>query len=760
MMAAIRGPLSRSNPALVGAVDALRSNPVGALNDAVQALFAGGRQMATATASELHDVGALATSPGHIAERWPLPRDEQVFPPSFRQHLGQQFNAVGEGIDAAMLGLPGGDVVRAQQEAAARQSTEAGIHPAGQFGIEMLAPGFIGKLASGLATGAKAVGGLMAAAPVAVDAQRATPHLKAVPDEFPADASFNSPETPVSLRGKPIAEWGPADFHEYGKKYGVPNLGPEDEQAWRDSLEEVVATNPRPQYANENPRVYTIPGGLDSEEPFTYYDLLHLKQQAIDPNELPPGVHQKIHDRIMKTMDGPGPPSDTQIFNQLSFAIMSSNNPLTPNELGLARMMAKGPEDIRAIGSLIPWKPRASPQEVMDAVYKEADPEILAKIAKDKKFNSKSVGDQATAVRWMYSAKIQKARGIQAAKDGGIGATGSANATYLAELGKMMTERPDFFRFDPARYPGMSPEEQWKTFVNELSTQTLGLGPKTGSFGAVWQAPSTADISAVDRWMAKAGLDDMLPTDAEKREWMKGAVVAFNNSQAVKYDKARKTYQKDLDRYTKAEAKYKQRVQAAKKAGRKIPERSKSHPEKPKKQKKGRKAKSFADITNVSGGEGFLSDYALKLTTKSGDKKKMTGKLVPDHYRDVDWVTGTPTHVEMMGPYYERALEGVAGRARERGQHIFSSQWYEWDKLRQRLEPHEIMFPGLEKLPRMDMDQIRAVRDRHSDAGYLADRGPVRPLLNVPTSAYWGLGGVAAGSGLGALSQKNNERTY
>ena len=610
-----------ASPGFLRAASRARQNPVGALNDAVAGLFAGARQMGTATASELHDIGALATSPRQIAERWPTPRDKQVFPPSFGQHLGQQLTAVGEGIDAAMLNLPGGDVVRAQQEAAARQATEAGIPPAGQFGIEMLAPGMIGKLAGGVSAGAKGLGGLLAAAPVAVDAQRGVPALRAVPDEFPADASFSSPETPVSLRGKPITEWGPADFHEYGAHHGVPNLGPADEQAWRDSLEEVVATEYRPQYGNNNPRVYTIPGGLDSDEPFTYYDLLHLKQQAIDPNELPPGVHQKIHDRIMKTMDGPGPPSDTQIFNQLSFAIMSSNNPLTPNELGLARMMAKGPEDIKAIGSMIPWKPKASPQEVMDAVYKEADPEILAKIAKDKKFDSKSVGAQATAVRWMYSAKIQNARGIQAAEDGGIGATGSANATYLAELGKMMSERPDFFRFDPARYPGMNSEEQWKTFVNELSTQTLGFGPKTGSFGAVWQAPSTADISAVDRWMAKAGLDDMLPTASEKREWTKSAVNAFNNSQAVKYDKARNTYQKDLDRYTEAESKYKQRVQAAKKAGKKIPERSKSHPEKPKKPKKGRKAKSFADITNVSGGEGFLSDYALKLTTKSGTPK-------------------------------------------------------------------------------------------------------------------------------------------
>ncbi|WP_368414702.1 hypothetical protein [Falsiroseomonas sp.] len=42
----------------------------------------------------------------------------------------------------------------------------------------------------------------------------------------------------------------------------------------------------------------------------------------------------------------------------------------------------------------------------------------------------------------------------------------------------------------------------------------------------------------------------------------------------------------------------------------------------------------------------------------------------------------------------------------------------EWDRIRRRLEPHENMFPGLERIPAMSREQLRAVDAEHSASGH------------------------------------------
>jgi hypothetical protein len=96
--------------------------------------------------------------------------------------------------------------------------------------------------------------------------------------------------------------------------------------------------------------------------------------------------------------------------------------------------------------------------------------------------------------------------------------------------------------------------------------------------------------------------------------------------------------------------------------------------------------------------------------------------------------------------------------SREAGQSTFASQWMLWDRIRSRLEPHEIMFPGLERLPRMSMDQMRRVRADLAKAGYMSsskqiDEATGMPKLNpvraLPSASRAGSFALPAGIALG-----------
>lgn len=525
----------------------------------------------------------------------------------------------------------------------------------------------------------------------------------------------------LEQKTKRVADMSMREMHEYGLRHGVPNLAPSDEALWRNGMEEVVGTDGA---------IYTIPGGAKGTEPFTYYDLLHLKQQGINPNKLPHGLHRSIHDRIIKTMQGDGNPSDIQIANQMIFSLMSANNPLTPNELGLQRMMIKSPEDLERLGASIPWRYSDNNAQIIEKAMATPEADGIRELARDaaikKKnapediaetfdFDNLSNGEKVKAIRNYYSNMIVNQRGLQAKKQGGIGATGSLNYTFPAEFAQMMKDRPDFFRFNPERYPGMTPDEQWQTFVNELATQVRGLQAKTASFGAVWQSTENARISAVDRWMAKLGLDDMFPSPEEKLEWTDNMLAQFNAE-------------------------------------------------------RGTNVQTIAELEKTRGGPGYLSEMALayasaartaRRTLKVKGKKGAYGPeqwnpAVPKHYQTTPWVY-PPENMVMANQGYEAAVKAQARVAEGLGHHIFPHQWFVWDKARQRLEPHEIMFPGLEKLPPMPLDEIKEVTSRHAKAGYMKNLGPVKPIQGSPSGvAYWSLPLAGAG-GLGNVSMTRQD---
>ena len=123
--------------------------------------------------------------------------------------------------------------------------------------------------------------------------------------------------------------------------------------------------------------------------------------------------------------------------------------------------------------------------------------------------------------------------------------------------------------------------------------------------------------------------------------------------------------------------------------------------------------------------------------------------------RKLNWPGGRePTSMEFIGKPYQRALGVNQESANKAGQGLFSNQWMLWDRQRQRLEPHEIMFPGLDLLPRMPVSQMRDVKAAHTAAGYLKPRGTTTPVINPSSLGYFSIpaavgGGLLATGGLG-----------
>tara|TARA_R100001594_G_C3965396_1_gene246427 strand:- start:462 stop:833 length:372 start_codon:yes stop_codon:yes gene_type:complete len=105
-----------------------------------------------------------------------------------------------------------------------------------------------------------------------------------------------------------------------------------------------------------------------------------------------------------------------------------------------------------------------------------------------------------------------------------------------------------------------------------------------------------------------------------------------------------------------------------------------------------------------------------------------------------------------MGTQYKAALQANQEEALKHGLGVFSSQWMLWDRMRRRLEPHENMFPGLERVPRPSIEQVKRADDVHREAGFkdytkeIIDEAegefrmrPTRPVSNPSKLAYFSI---------------------
>jgi hypothetical protein len=312
--------------------------------------------------------------------------------------------------------------------------------------------------------------------------------------------------------------------------------------------------------------------------------------------------------------------------------------------------------------------------------------------------------------RLLVSDNIARRYGLASAEKGGLGVRGSADYSRVGEMAQMFKQNPGFFR--------KAPDEDWGQAVERISSQLPGLSMKTGSFGTVWQDPAHAAISAIDRHMAreleqKGG--GIFADAAERTAWQNRGVALWN----------------------------------------------KRNPE--------HAVDGWTALTKQSGSDGFIGEMLLDhvgnaLTPKF--RLKRTGEVNPDipgHLAQASWVR-EPDAVFKMGQAYRRALDVNQKLADENGLNLFMSQWMEWDRIRNRFEPHENMFPGLSKTPAPSVEQLRGVDAAHRETGHKTytktDDGKLPPTRPFKGSAsklgYLGLGGAMAPAVMGERDDTAN----
>jgi hypothetical protein len=337
------------------------------------------------------------------------------------------------------------------------------------------------------------------------------------------------------------------------------------------------------------------------------------------------------------------------------------------------------------------------PNQLTQSILRMREPGLREQLANAIPWR---VGDPGVTVkqRLQASDRIANMLGISAAEKGGLGVRGSMDYTRIAELAQMWEKHPDWFTKTAA--------ESWPNYVERLTSQVTGTSMKTGSFGGVWQDPMHAGTSAIDRHMINEfeRTGTLFPSKADKTAFEKRAVERWNNANE---DRPVKNY-------------------------RQIP-------------------------------EGFLTKMKLEYVGTERHVKFRTPKgeispNVPPYLARTDWPS-EPSHVKVMGETYRRALDWNQRLAEQHNMNLFPSQWMEWDRIRRRFEPHENMFPGLENMPAMSRDQLRAVSAEHTASGHKTygkvegEEGqmslkPTRPRPNPSRFAYFTVPPIAAAPGL------------
>lgn len=503
---------------------------------------------------------------------------------------------------------------------------------------------------------------------------------KQVAESLPRRASFEAQGVTrdesgnIFFKGKEPKDWTPTEFEEYGKAFGVPNLGPLSEIA---NIPSDVAGNPA-----------RIPGGLEGK--FTYYDLLWLKANPVDVANLPETTHAKLTAKLASTM-APTPGEKVSSFNSIVFGMLSPNAPLLPNEMGQSRLRFGSMEDVRKFASLYPENPT--------------------------KENLKELNQ-----------RLKKELGFISAGKGGLGIAITADISNIVNAARLFTKNPDFFV--------KKANESWADFVDKLTTQIKGFGTKTGSFGSVWQDPLKASISAMDRHMARIFGQELLG-NPELRKRFEGIVVDRFNSMLKKSKEATSAFNR--------------RLKNAEEKGKRIEEINKDDPKtlKTLKAKNDKRIKSIkaemastldslpdptatraktiddvlgqAQIYGADRVQKFVNEavFAAMGSRKATliAKKGGINPNAPANIKSVEWVE-TPKDFQVMSDSYRSALEINERRANELGVAVFPAQWTLWDRIRGRVEPHEVMFPGLDKLPALNDRQLGEAQKANKAAGY------------------------------------------
>jgi len=552
------------------------------------------------------------------------------------------------------------------------------------------------------------------------------------PPEVTGSFKYGS-DVPLTFQGKEPSNWTGEDFHNFGKTFGVDDFGPKNQKDWLNSIVE---------YKMRDGSTLKIPGGIDGK--FTYYDMHFINSQGIDigPEWFTPGNksmfkkptdYWKIHDKMMRSVQpSQKQMTDQQIFTQFMFGLTSPQNKLTPNLMAVGKVRATSMKDIKDFGEMVPWKyddfnadrvfndagftgtPYQAPNPNKGIPGREStirgpDGELVTSadgtpIKKNKE----------EAIRAYYSKKAGSKLGIG---KGQLGFVGTQDYSRIAEFAQMFKDKPKWFR--------KSSKETWVEYSERISTQIDGLSFKTSSFSGVWQDTMGAQVAPVDRHIV---------------------VLWLRNSNSSGANASKKFL---VDKWNRDIASGNPPIQTA------------------------QPVRDFVDLQSQPGSYSYIGNVGLNQAKKqapgSKTKKRMiyrraNGKInpdIPNYLKKVKWIK-EPKYVESMPDNYKEALDTVASIA-GKGRGMYNQQWGAWDPMRHRLSPHEAMFPGLQYLPRMNLDQFMSVREVYKKHGFLGPGrtlakkgepqkrlpkgvevdpkfGPTRQVPGGPSQlAYWGL---------------------
>lgn len=204
-----------------------------------------------------------------------------------------------------------------------------------------------------------------------------------------------------------------------------------------------------------------VPGGLEGK--FTIPDLFRIKANNFDPNALPQDVHNALMQKFLRTYERTGPHDPVDTFNDLNFALLSPNAPLTPNEFLAQRFRVRTPEELEALAN--------------------------------------RVGEPGLA------AKMDAESGVGAASRGGLGVKGTANIEHQARLAQLLRDKPEMFRPQEG--------ETLRDVGWRVMNQVPGLSVKTASLGVPWTDLAKANTSAVDLHMIRNNYQRLMREDPD-----------------------------------------------------------------------------------------------------------------------------------------------------------------------------------------------------------------------------------------------------
>ena len=204
-----------------------------------------------------------------------------------------------------------------------------------------------------------------------------------------------------------------------------------------------------------------VPGGLEGK--FTIPDLFRIKANNFDPNALPQETHNALMQKFLRTYERQGPHDPVDTFNDLNFALLSPNAPLTPNEFLAQRFRVRDMNELNALAN--------------------------------------RVGEPGLA------QTMDAASGVGAAARGGLGVKGTAAIEHQARLAQLLRDKPEMFR--PQDGESLR-EVGWR-----VMNQVPGLSVKTASLGVPWTDLGKANTSAVDLHMIRNNYKRLMDENPE-----------------------------------------------------------------------------------------------------------------------------------------------------------------------------------------------------------------------------------------------------